>query len=463
MYLCVDHVLAHVGSKSKSRPSLIPRVQFLIQSATWSCFTCLLVLALFVVSGCSKDHSLIAPRPSRSVRVSVDGDGDFTTIQAAINASAHGDTILLANGRYRGDGNRDLMPGGKRLMIRSERGDPAYCLITCDGSESDPHSGVLLGARDGVGFAMDGITIESGYMPGGGGAVECRDGAKPKFNNMVFRKHLVAAVVVRGSSPVIENSQFKQNTGSALVVNDGTATLSNCQFIDSFSDYSGGAILASSSDVVLNECQFVRSSAVLSGAAISIGAGPPDGTSRLQATGCLFVNNLSGYHGGGVECIGTECEFVGCIFVHNATGVNGGGAYLSYDANGSFVDCLFYDNQATKGSAINCSSSHAELSNCIVSGNTTGPAMFCSTAFGPATIDVICSDVFGNEFGDWTDCTAGQLGRNGNISVEPLFCDTSADDFHLSPNSPCASDRGCGLIGPLPVGCEVQTSASPCD
>ncbi|MCK4414565.1 MAG: hypothetical protein KAY32_13585 [Candidatus Eisenbacteria sp.] len=37
-----------------------------------------------------------------------DGTGDFPTIQAAIDAALDGDEILLADGTFTGDGNRDL-------------------------------------------------------------------------------------------------------------------------------------------------------------------------------------------------------------------------------------------------------------------------------------------------------------------------------------------------------------------
>ncbi|MGH9360794.1 MAG: hypothetical protein ACRD2T_02680, partial [Thermoanaerobaculia bacterium] len=63
--------------------------------------------------------SLVAgPQPPATLRV----PGEHPTIQAAIDAAASGDTVLLADGVHRGAGNRDLDFRGKPLHLRSENG-----------------------------------------------------------------------------------------------------------------------------------------------------------------------------------------------------------------------------------------------------------------------------------------------------------------------------------------------------
>ncbi len=37
-----------------------------------------------------------------------DAPADFSTIQAALNAASNGDTIIVRDGTYTGDGNRDI-------------------------------------------------------------------------------------------------------------------------------------------------------------------------------------------------------------------------------------------------------------------------------------------------------------------------------------------------------------------
>ena len=51
---------------------------------------------------------------------------------------------------------------------------------------------------------------------------------------------------------------------------------------------------------------------------------------------------------------------------------------------------------------------------------------------------------------------------NGNIALDPLFCDPAAEDWRLCAESPCAPGAGgCGLIGALPVGCSCPIAAEP--
>jgi hypothetical protein len=99
------------------------------------------------------------------------------------------------------------------------------------------------------------------------------------------------------------------------------------------------------------------------------------------------------------------------------------------------------------------------LRNTIIAFNGPGLAVSC----GPgALVDVECADLFGNEGGDWVGCVATELGTDGNLWLDPLFCDSPNGVYSLQLHSPCApSGSGeCGLIGSEPVGCET-VSVSP--
>lgn len=57
-------------------------------------------------------------------------DGAATEIQAALDAAESGDRILVAAGRYAGDGNRSLVFRGKALELESLDG-PLATMIDC--------------------------------------------------------------------------------------------------------------------------------------------------------------------------------------------------------------------------------------------------------------------------------------------------------------------------------------------
>jgi pectin methylesterase-like acyl-CoA thioesterase len=70
----------------------------------------LLTIALLAHGPSPSGASVYVVRP--------DGSGDFPTIQAAIDAAIDGDTVELADGTFRGDGNRDPDYLGKAITVR---------------------------------------------------------------------------------------------------------------------------------------------------------------------------------------------------------------------------------------------------------------------------------------------------------------------------------------------------------
>ena len=130
--------------------------------------SCLAILTL----GCgSSGNGGTKPNPTTAVLVKPDGTGDYPTIQAAIDADDSADVIEMADGTFRGDGNRDIDFDGKAITLRSQSGNPKECSIDCRGSESDPHRGFDFHHGESSESVIQGVRIIHGYAHTDGGVV----------------------------------------------------------------------------------------------------------------------------------------------------------------------------------------------------------------------------------------------------------------------------------------------------
>ena len=89
--------------------------------------------------------------------------GDYRTIQTAINAAVNGDEVIVADGVYTGDGNRDINFAGKLITVRSENG-PDNCIIDCEGTELENHRGFYFDGGETADAVVDGFTITNGFV-----------------------------------------------------------------------------------------------------------------------------------------------------------------------------------------------------------------------------------------------------------------------------------------------------------
>jgi predicted outer membrane repeat protein len=418
------------------------------------------LLALLLVVGAvvsCDDESPVEPptRAPRNVLVKYDGTGDYPTIRAAINASINGDTISLANGRFVGEGNRDLDFGGLRIIVRSERNNPDFCVIDCGGTETEPHRAFVFRSGETTSSVVENITIENGFGAGGGAAVACENGASPTLRSLVFRGHNNVAVTCEASSPLLEGCTFALNIAGGLEVSQGSSpVLIACTFVDNYSGGSGAAVASLSSAITMRYCLFLRNGSFFSGGAIysaSLLAEP----ARLDAFSCVFLDNVGGYHGGAIDIRNTEFFLEDCTFARNTAGSNGGATWVYSASSGGIHNCVFYGNDATQGSAINCgSSSSISLERSILAFNKGSAPIDCDSLLGPPVVNLACSDIHGNDVGDWIGCVEDQFANEGNLSVDPLFCNPAADDFGLQPGSPCVPPASpCGPMGVRPVEC----------
>ncbi len=365
---------------------------------------------------------------------------DQATIQAGIDIATAGDTVLVADGTYSGAGNRDMDFNGKAVVLLSENG-PQHTIIDCGGSATVPHRAFHFHSGEDFTTVVQGFTIRGGYQyvddvtPVYGGAVLC-DTASPTFADCVLRDNFSyyggGAVMVRSGSPRFVDCSFTANhaayRGGAAYCRESAAHFLRCLFDSDSSGHGGGALeILSNSPAVLDECQFLNNVCYSGG---SGGAVRYQYSSSGTITNCLFAGNYA-HSAGALVCFENSSPAItGCTFVGN------GGL-----GNAAAIHC---------GEA-----SSPILQQCLIAYNFGGIAVYCYAGGASCYPSLSCCNVYGNEQGDWVNCISGQAHSNGNLSQDPLFCDTTGGDYHVSSQSPCApANNSCGvLIGVHGIGC----------
>jgi predicted outer membrane repeat protein len=364
-----------------------------------------------------------------------DGTGDAPTIQAGIDSAAAADTVLLADGDYTGPGNRDIDLLGKAIVVRSESGDPNQCVIDCEGSSGDPHTGFTFEHNETTSTVLEGVMVSGGYAESGG-AVECYY-----------------------TSPTINACVFSGNTGGIV----------------------GGAIDMINSSAVITNCLFVSNQSLSAGGAIYMEGSSP------TISGCTIGYNTAVNFGGGIYCHANTPVIIECS-IHANSSEQGGGMYLDGDCNASITYCSFWRNEATlMGGGLRCSWAEPTLENCTFAGDSSGwggAAVHLGTSGSPGFTNTLiafsrngsavgcdggaapgfaCCNIYGNEGGDWAGCIAVHAGVNGNMTSDPRFCNMPTANLTVEGCSPClAANNTCSvLIGSRGEGCGCGEATEP--
>jgi hypothetical protein len=348
--------------------------------------------------------------------VNTEGTGDAPTIQAGIDSAVAGDTVLVAPGTYTWT---DQGTGDELGLIRMKSG----VVITSETGEADC---ATLDAED--------------------------------QGRILYCSGVDETALIRGFT--IINGHVPDNLGGAVYLADSSPGLTNLQFVDNNCGYDGGVISCGGCNSVITGCTFTRGGAAWGGAINAT-------TSRLTLIDCAFYDNQCIAKGGAI-CTGwSPMTLSGCTFAGNSAGWGGAIAYRSawgVTERDEYTGCTFVDNHASEdGAALWCEQyTRARLYNCIMAYNTGSKPV--GRDYDISTARFYCSDIYGNEGGDWVGFIADQVDTNGNFSACPSFCYAGSRDFHLCDESPCAPGNHpaayeCGLIGAWETGCACGPTA----
>jgi hypothetical protein len=101
-----------------------------------------------------------------SLAATINVPGDYTTIQAAVDAASNGDVILVAPGTYTGTGGEVVNTDGKAITIKAS-GTPEETII--NGGGAGARRVITCSSDEGADTIIEGFTITGGAANHGGG------------------------------------------------------------------------------------------------------------------------------------------------------------------------------------------------------------------------------------------------------------------------------------------------------
>ena len=284
------------------------------------------------------------------------------------------------------------------------------------------------------------------------------------------RVSLVDAVVLRGESlddrPVVDGG-----AGGAVVtaVGCGPGTkVEGLVLTNGAGGALGGGASLSASDVAFTDCRFTANAAA-NGAGLGADGG------NFTVSRCRFDGNVAMQSGGGLAVTGIASPTIDACRFDGNSAVAGGALAILNGSTPTITGSVLDANSASQGSGAWWDFlTGGTLSGCsVVAGPSSSPGegalhfstlstptiTACIVAFSPSGMGVFvgpgaaptfgCCDIFGNAGGD----AIGGIDLGTNLSVDPLFCDSTSHNWTLHGTSPCLPDLTCPLRGALGAGC----------
>ena len=382
---------------------------------------------------------------------------DQKTIQAGINVAVDGDTVLVADGLYTGEGNVNIDFKGKQITVKSQNG-PKSTIITC-GKKANTR-GFSFTNKETNASVLEGLTIKNGVHDKGGG-IYCNN-ASPTIKNCIIELNS-SGIYAKNSDIVILDTSIINNHGTGiyfisnideLLVDREIPTVERRIIECTISRNAGSGIVSLETGGTIIKDSTITQNQRRGIVATSFHFG-------TQITNC----EISGNTGGGVECSEYSGVKLQDSIIKQNTGDIGGGIYGSPSGRIEVTNCIIAENIARRGGGIASTSKFdgPKITNCTITRNIAeerGGGVY-AVLFG-ADLIMLNSIVWGNSsngthpefFGTGPSITIRNSnikdGREGmgvrpfarwfiyedNIDKDPLFLDADSGDYRLKFNSP---------------------------
>ncbi|NTU70950.1 MAG: OmpA family protein [Coriobacteriia bacterium] len=394
--------------------------------------------------------ALVLPAQALAVDIHVaTSGGDYTDVQAAVDAASPGDRVMVAAGTFAGqvrmkDGVSLIGAGADVTTLTADGSDGATPTVYASAiSSATTISGFTLthSAGDGSGMvALNGsdLTISACTMTGNtavDGAGLFAENSKPTITDCTFTGNTSyndgAGVYFWSADGVMTDSVVTSNRANddgAIYIHDCSPTISDSTITTNTAGYRAGGIFADNSDAQVSECDVSgnHSDEYGGGLCFAERAHPDfvdctiDGNESLYGRGggmycgesvsptflrCTISNSRADNDGGGISAYDCDATFTDCVISNNSTTADGGAVGSDEYADLFFIGCDFFDNSAGDdgGGAWAEDDGDAHATNCVFVGNTAAGDGGAAALDWDAYLRLVNCTIYGNDAGNSGD------------------------------------------------------------
>ncbi len=347
------------------------------------------------------------------------------TIQAAVDGSWDGDTVLVTNGVYStgvrptpGYSTSNRLVITNNILVQSVKGPASTSIVGWNGGSlaaTDSVRCVFL--TNGV---LSGFTLTNGATPSAGSSDSEHAGGGAFAIGGVLTNCVIAGCIsgdkaggVLGGT--LHNCVLSGNTSAKDGGGGAGGAYYDCVISGNTSLRNAGGLMGSPSTVFLRDCTISSNRAAEQGGGVLSGI----------LTNCTISGNRAA-EGGGIY----NCTLDRCLVTGNAA-TNGGGT-----RSGTLYNCLLTGNTAVTGGAATAGT----LVNCTIVGNTAtnGGGVYDSLVRNSIVWSnraTTGANYAGSPSFSYS-CTTPTNSGTGNTANDPMFVDPNAN-YRLGDASPC--------------------------